>query len=479
MKLNRLLTTIIVIAISFFLFSCCGPKNESQDEKKIKYVFLFIGDGMGNSHVNLTEAYNKSINDELGFEPLTMTQFPVHGQCYTHCKNRLITDSGAAGSAIACGEKANNSVISYWDDILEEESPLSIAEIAKFNNFKVGIISTVSIDHATPACFYAESESRKKYYKIGKQLPESDFDFFGGGGFKYPIGRDDDKENLYDIVAEYGYFRTSSLSDISKEDNKVFFVNETILSDAEMPYAIDQKYYQTNSLPEIVQSAISYLDNDRGFFMMVEAGKIDWAAHENDAATIIHEVKDFDNSIAVAYDFYLEHPDETLIIVTADHETGGVTLGVGINGYKSNLSVLKNQKSSVAYFSTLLKKYKKATDKKYKLDEVIDLANKEFFIEPIDFTDKELQEIELACKYYFKKKSKLSDEDLYIKYGDYNAVAEVFVKILNDRASIGFATWSHTAATVPVYSIGVGAEAFSGYIDNTEIKPLIMKQMGW
>lgn len=240
MKFNKIIISILVISLSLLVFSCCGPQDKSKDEKKIKYVFLFIGDGMGNPHVNLTEAYNKSINNELGFEPLTMTKFPVHGQCYTHCKNRLITDSGAAGSAMACGEKANVGVISYWDDIPDEERPLSIAEIAKFNNFKVGIISTVSIDHATPACFYAESESRKKYYKIGKQLPKSDFDFFGGGGFKYPIGRDEDKENLYDIAAEKGYNRTSLLSEISKEDDKAFFVNETILSDAEMPYAIDR-----------------------------------------------------------------------------------------------------------------------------------------------------------------------------------------------------------------------------------------------
>ncbi len=291
-----------------------------------KYVFLFIGDGMGQSDVDLYEAYLAEKDGKEGFVQSNISKIPLLSMCTTHCKNRRITDSGAAGSAIACGQKFNVGEISYSED---GNQPKSIAKVAKEKGMKVGIISTAPMNHATPAAFYANQASRKSYYQIGLQLSESNFDFFGGGGLLKPTGNKKDEKDLMTIYQEEGYLTFTSLKAIAalkSHNTKVIFTNETLDREASIPYKIDREDLPNNSLAEIVETAIVHLDNPKGFFMMVEGGKIDYAAHDNDAGSIIGEMEDFDNAIAEAYKFYLQHKNETLIIITADHETGGVSL---------------------------------------------------------------------------------------------------------------------------------------------------------
>jgi alkaline phosphatase len=436
---------------------------------------------MGAAHVNLTESYLSNINNSIGIKNLTISGFPNFGYCSTYCKNRQITDSGAAGSAIACGQKADVGVISFYPSKDSMPKPISIAKIAHNNGLKVGIITSVSIDHATPAAFYAVNESRSNYYEIGLQLAESGFEFFGGGGFLYQDGKDKTKPNLYDLTENAGYKiyrKYDDLKNISPSESKVMFVNPVLLSEAEMPYAIDRQILGGAALSEIVTAGIKYLDNDKGFFIMVEGGKIDWASHENDAATIVNEVKDFDNAIFEAYQFYLAHPDETLIIVTADHETSGLSLGIAEDNYDSDFAYLKNQKCSQYYLIGLLNSYKKVNTT-YSLQEAIDIAQTNFFDEKMEFTKIEMEQIKLAYNNTFSLSTDFSKEEFYKFYGGYNPLAVTFNRILNNRASVGFSSWSHTAAYVPVYSIGKGSENFSGYIDNTDIKPKIMNLMGW
>ena len=313
MKKSLIITIILLAAITF---------ANAQ-----KYVFLFIGDGMGQTDVDLYEAYLAEKAEKDGFTQSTISKLPLLSMCTTHCKNRRITDSGAAGSAIACGLKFNVGEIAYSET---GNQPKSIAKVAKEKGLKVGIISTAPMNHATPASFYANQPTRKNYYQIGLQLPESNFDFFGGGGLLKQTGNKKDEKDLMTIYQESGYLTFTSLKAITtlkSHETKVIFTNETIEKDASMPYAIDREGAPSNSLAEIVETAIVHLDNPKGFFMMVEGGKIDYAAHDNDAGTIIGEMEDFDNAIEVAYNFYLQHKNETMIIITADPETGGVSLG--------------------------------------------------------------------------------------------------------------------------------------------------------
>jgi len=164
---------------------------------EIKYVFYFIGDGMGANQVLAAEMYRSAIQGEpLGRVQTLMTTFPYSGHASSYSKSNGITDSAAAGTCLATGTKTKNGMLG-----LDQDSArlTTIAEELKAEGWGVGIMTTVSIDHATPAAFYAHVPKRNQYYKIGKQLAKSKFDFFGGAGFHHPQGKHDDKEdNLYD-----------------------------------------------------------------------------------------------------------------------------------------------------------------------------------------------------------------------------------------------------------------------------------------
>lgn len=468
---------VYTLIFVFFLFSCKGVKPIiSTGEKKPKYIFFFIGDGMGMNHVTLSENWLQSKGEKL-----ILTGFPVFSDCTTYCRNKIITDSGAAGSAMACGKKADYGVISYYPWLSADSLPPSIAKIAHENGKKVGIITTVAINHATPAAFYAINSNRSDYYEIGSQLAESGFEFFGGGGFKYPQGREKNKEDLYIKSKTAGYVVTSDLSVAAKKDTSkigILFVNSVLEWESDMPYAIDRDETVGNSLAQIVDVAISYLDNPNGFFMMVEGGKIDWASHTNDAATIVNEVYDFDLAILEAVKFYKLYPDETLIIVSADHETGGVSLGNVSNNYDSNFALLSNQKISVEKFNKIIKTYKKSK-LVYALEDIFVLAEEYFYSKMPVFNASDSAKINEAFNYYFYGTTTYSSVEIYQNFGSDNPIALTFGKILSDKAGVGFTTWSHTAAKVPVYSIGCQSELFSGHIDNTDFNKLIRDIMGW
>ena len=428
-----------------------------------KYVFLFIGDGMGQSDVDLYEAYLAEKDGKEGFVQSNISKIPLLSMCTTHCKNRRITDSGAAGSAIACGQKFNVGEIAYSET---GNQPKSIAKVAKEKGMKVGIISTAPMNHATPASFYANQPTRKNYYQIGLQLAESNFDFFGGGGLLKQTGNKKDEKDLMTIYQESGYLTFTSLKAIASmksHNNKVIFTNETLDRDASIPYKIDREDAPNNSLAEIVETAIIHLDNPKGFFMMVEGGKIDYAAHDNDAGSIIGEREDFDNAIAEAYKFDLQHKNETMIIITADHETGGVSLGIADNGYESDFGILSKQKMSMSKFGTIIKKQTKNEDN-VSLKEYTDLASKYFMGIEMDFSADEQAILNEAYAAINAKSNRAKDE-AKSKYNGNNPMAYAFCQIMNRRASVGFTTNAHTCAKVPVYAVGTTTPI----LDNTEI----------
>ena len=428
-----------------------------------KYVFLFIGDGMGQSDVDLYEAYLSEKDGKEGFVQSNISKIPLLSMCTTHCKNRRITDSGAAGSAIACGQKFNVGEIAYSET---GNQPKSIAKVAKEKGMKVGIISTAPMNHATPASFYANQPTRKNYYQIGLQLAESNFDFFGGGGLLKQTGNKKDEKDLMTIYQESGYLTFTSLKAIASmksHNNKVIFTNETLDRDASIPYKIDREDTPNNSLAEIVETAIIHLDNPKGFFIMVEGGKIDYAAHDNDAGSIIGEMEDFDNAIAEAYKFYLQHKNETMIIITADHETGGVSLGIADNGYESDFGILSKQKMSMSKFGTIIKKQTK-NEANVSLKEYTDLASKYFMGIEMDFSADEQAILNEAYAAINAKSNRAKDE-AKSKYNGNNPMAYAFCQIMNRRASVGFTTNAHTCAKVPVYAVGTTTPI----LDNTEI----------
>lgn len=336
---------LFAASMLIIFLSAQGNTNQSSSKKAThpKYVFLFIGDGMGLSHVSMAEAYLSTQKGQISNESISFTRFPVIGLVTTYSANSYITCSSAAGTAMSTGTKTNN----YMLGVDPKGNKLrSISYKIHEKGIPVGIASSVTIDHATPGAFYASSTSRSNYYEIAEQLPKTGFEFFGGGGFVQPKGEKGDQQNIYELISKAGYKiirGQENLKNKTQKDKVVFLQREG--KEGDLPYALDRKPGDL-SLKEVVAAGIEHLYGNKGFFMMAEGGKIDWAAHSNDGKADILEVLDFADAIEVAYQFYLKHPEETLIIVTADHETGGVSLGRE-KGYTLSLKELDPQTRSI------------------------------------------------------------------------------------------------------------------------------------
>ena len=352
---------LFAASMLIIFLSAQGNTNQSSSKKAThpKYVFLFIGDGMGLSHVSMAEAYLSTQKGQISNESISFTRFPVIGLVTTYSANSYITCSSAAGTAMSTGTKTNN----YMLGVDPKGNKLrSISYKIHEKGIPVGIASSVTIDHATPGAFYASSTSRTNYYEIAEQLPKTGFEFFGGGGFVQPKGEKGDQQNIYELISKAGYKiirGQENLKNKTQKDKVVFLQREG--KEGDLPYALDRKPGDL-SLKEVVAAGIEHLYGNKGFFMMAEGGKIDWAAHSNDGKADILEVLDFADAIEVAYQFYLKHPEETLIIVTADHETGGVSLGRE-KGYTLSLKELDPQTRSIDSNKSQKEQIKKLNNK--------------------------------------------------------------------------------------------------------------------
>lgn len=446
--------------------------------QQAKYVFYFIGDGMGVNQVNGTEMYLAEQEGRIGVKPLLFTTFPVSTMATTFSATNSVTDSSAAGTVLATGVKTYNGAIGMDDDknVLQ-----TVAERAKKSGKRVGVTTSVSVDHATPAAFYAHQPQRSMYYEIALDLPKAGFDFYAGGGFLKPATTADKKKapSIFPIIEEAGYTIARGLDEYkakAADAKKMVLIQKEGATPSCLPYAIDRKDGDL-SLAEITESAVSFLTkgNSKGFFLMVEGGKIDWACHSNDLATTFEEVIDLDNAVKVAYEFYKKHPKETLIVVTADHETGGVGLGTG--KYELHLKSLLNQKQSQDLLSKAITDLRKEKSGKVSWDAVKALlADRMGFWKELPLTWEQEKMLRDEYEMSFVKNKVVFEESLYSKTEPLAAVAK---KVMSQIAMVGWTSGSHTAGYVPVFAIGAGANLFAGKIDNTEIPKRIAKAAGY
>lgn len=320
---------IIAILVSILVLAGTWT-NDCQAKKKddtAKYVFLFIGDGMGFHNVALAESYLSYKAGKLGGEQLLFTQFPEHGSATSHSANRRVTDSSASGTAIATGVKTNNSMLGVDP---EGNNLLSMCYDLKDKGYDIGIVSSVPINHATPASFYGRNGSRYSYYDITKDIPGSGFEYFASSGLLHYFGKEGDQKSSAEWLEENGMDVCFSLEE-GKE--AVADGDRIVLC---QPYNKDKEPANYDAggvmpeghilLKEMLELGMERIGDDNPFFIMCEGGEIDWAAHANKTMPTVFNVLAFDEAISIAYDFYLEHPKETLIIVTADHGTGGVAM---------------------------------------------------------------------------------------------------------------------------------------------------------
>lgn len=504
-KTKTLLVAILLIA---FQGNIIAQQSSSQMARAKyrghypKYIFYFIGDGFGLSQANATEAYLAAMEDTYGIKKLQMSKMPYQGFYTTYALNRFITGSAAAGTALATGYKTTINTIGMDG---KKQTPLkSVAEMARDKGWKVGIVTTVSIDHATPAAFYAHQPSRNMYYKISKQLSKSGFNYFAGGKPVHPEGDGEindknimsnigmggdsntpqDQKNAIDLARERGYKIINSKKGflaLNKQDDHVLVMAPNLMGGNSMRYSIDQTS-EDITLAQCTSKGIELLDNSKGFFMMIEGGKIDWACHANDAATAIKETIQMDKAVTEAMKFYQKHPKETLIVVAGDHETGGMALGFSGSHYHSAFGLLQHQRVSYESFSQLVINYKNSHQENPRVEEGMELVKKYFGLgdkskdlELSPFEQKRLQDAFIQSMKSKKKRNK--DDQYYLLYGSYDPLTVTACHILAQKAGIGWTSYSHTATPIPVRAIGPGGSLFTGFMDNTDLPKNIMKLM--
>lgn len=470
MKIKHFIVGLILL---LSLSSCNNHK-----EYKAKYIFYFIGDGMGIQQVNAAQLYADSVLiDSIG---VVFTKFPVASLSTTYAANRYITCSAAAGTALSTGSKTSIGTIGLNAD--HTDTLFSIAKRFKEAGRKVAILTSVSIDHATPAAFYAHKGSRSSYYEIAKDLLVSNYDFFASGGFVEPFGskKDTGVVSIYQLGAEKGINFTQTFSGVDSLLNiKAKSIVYSVLNPAPsstLQYEID-RVDNDITLEDITRKAIDVVDNPNGFFVMVEGGKIDWACHDNDAATVIKEVLTFSRSVNVALEFYKKHPNETLIIVTADHETGGMSLGNENNGYKNFLSILRSQKMSQEKLHQTIENYRN-DNPKATFNQVMEIIQQntglsltgDFALSP-----DELEQLMQSYNRYFGVKQTNDSKNEYSKT---DLLASTALSILSKKAGIGWTSGTHTGSPVPVFVLGEGQELFNNFMDNTDIPKNIIKSSG-
>lgn len=447
---------------------------------KAKYVFYFIGDGMGVNQVNGTETYLAATEGRIGTTPLCFAQFPVAGLVTTFSASNGITDSAAGGTALATGHKTANGAVGMEAD---RKTPAeSVAAAAKADGKAVGIATSVSVDHATPASFYAHVKDRGMYHQIGKDLIAAGFDFYAGSDFLQPENKElSGDQTLYDQCEKAGYTIARGYEDYQAKAgsaSKMLLLQTEAASRKDrtaLPYAIDRKDGDM-TLQDITRAAIDFLskkDAD-GFFLMVEGGKVDWACHSNDAATMFREVIDTDEAVKVAYEFYKQHPDETLIVITADHETGGIVLGTG--AMELHFDVLKNQRQSAEAFSRMIAAQHQSEGEGFTWEFVRQQLQEGFgFWSQIELDERETAQLKKAYEDFCEGVAK----DNRTLYASENVIAGTARQLMARKAMVSWESDEHSNGYVPVFAIGAGAEKFTGRIDNTEIPKKIADAAGY
>lgn len=280
--------------------------------KKPKNLIIFIGDGMG-----VAQVYSAMTQSGLD---MTFPAFPVTGFSITYSANRYITDSAAGGTALSTGEKTDNGMIGVRPDSTVIPN---LMEAAKATGLSTGVISTSTVTHATPASFIAHDASRGSYEDIAKWFLKGTADVFIGGGVNHFRVRNDSADLTIDLK-KLGYDVVYTMNDLKKSGSSKI---AGLMAEGDMPYidtGRDPQY-----LADATARAIEVLSrNKKGFVLMVEGSQIDWACHDNNMKRSVDETLDMDRAVKVAYE-YARKNGNTLIVVTADHETGGMTITGG------------------------------------------------------------------------------------------------------------------------------------------------------
>lgn len=452
--MKRILITIIAAFAAFAAIQAQTPK----------YVFYFIGDGMGTNQTYATIAYNRA----MGQPDLNFWRFPVKSFITTNSASSLVTDSSAAGTALSSGTKIGNGACGMT---MEGENTVSIMELAQAKGWGTGVATTVGINHATPAAFYGHTRSRGEYDALSQQLLDSKIDFAAGSAFLHQRHSELGNEDWIARAKEAGINVYRGKEEYRRSDGRVIMLSADPKVTDDLPYAIDRKPGDTK-LADFTSAAIDHLYSHyakKGFILMIEGGMIDHAAHANDLAGVIGEVNDMAESVQLALDFAAKHPGETLIIVTADHETGGLTMGYG--EYEMYPDQLAGQKCTKGALSEKIAELMR-NDASWK--EVKDVLRQDLGLwDTVEVSPRQERVFTQLYKEAFLDKDVSEDRNLYSIVG--RLASEAIRYLDEDKANISWSFSDHSGAPLPVYAYGVKAEAFGTVTDNTDVPKTILK----
>jgi alkaline phosphatase len=460
-RCRNLVATVTMAILMIAVAAVAWGENSPQ----VKGIILLIGDGMGLNQVRSADIYSRQV---LG-KSLALDSIVTRGITTTYSANSEVTDSAAAATALYSGHKNNNGVINILPD---GKYVNTIGEAAKKSGMSVGVISTARLTDATPAAVYSHAPRRNMEGLIAEQLSVFSPEVAMAGGLQYfiPKGsngskRKDDK-NLIKVMESKGYTYVKNASELRAVDPKKTDKLFGLFAKSHMAYELDRQNVpglgNQPSLADMTDVAVKILGtNPKGFFVMIEGGRIDHACHAHDIKASIYDVLAFDDAVKVALDYQKTHHD-VLVLVTADHETGGLGLGRGIE-YALDLAALQPIKNSLEYLSKQIKK------NPAKFEEIITAAG-------FDLTAKE--------KALLSAYPPGSSPDAIVELSGYHDKIKKYVfsqihyalsSIESDRAKIGWTSFAHTAQPVITYAVGPGEKEFSGFYDNTDIAKKMAK----
>lgn len=445
-----------------------------QAQDAPKYIFYYIGDGMGMGPATATEMYWRQVRGQ--HSPITMMQFPVAGMCLTYSASSPVTDSAAAGTALSTGSKTKNGMLGMNADTV---AVTSVAKDLQQMGYGIAIVTSVAADDATPGAFFAHVPNRSMRYEVDIDAANSNFQFIAGAGLtglKDKSGKDTD---ALATLREKGYTYIQGPEGIAAAETaeKVVLVGAEGAPDYNVGYTIDSIPGRL-TLPFITENCLKFMErvSPDKFFMMVEGGNIDHALHANDGGAAIKETLNFNEALQMAFDFYKAHPDETLIVVTADHDTGGMTIGCPFTGYNAHLDLIDYQKVSKEQFERFCKSINESR-RTFTWDDMKEYLQENLgFWSHIKLTEKQDQELSAMFEQVFVKREEVEGQKTL--YANFSGFAKTVFKIFNDQAGIGFVATSHTGNPVPVFAVGVGSDRFKGLNNNIEIPEVIRSLTG-
>src|SRR5918994_2441706 len=325
-QISRLYLTLLIAVLLLlcgWLFIRAGAGQ--SEAASPKYVFLFLADGGGIAHMEITRQYNRQVHNEgMVISDKIMKEGSV-GLMTTHAANSLSTDSAAAATALASGCKAKIGALGVCAD---GSVPRTVMEHAKQRGMRIGLVTNSTVYDASPAAFVCHVANRRDFASIIDRYLELEPDVILGGGKEHFIPMSQPGSRRKDEADAIAAFQKKGYQNVS---NKVALERTSrgkilgLFSDKEMSFELDRDKNSEPSIYDMTRAAIRHLhdNNPNGFFAFIENENIDSASHLSDIASVIHDYREFDRAVSLAYEFYKKYPRETLILVTSDHETGG------------------------------------------------------------------------------------------------------------------------------------------------------------